>query len=170
MTVKEHCCLSLLAYIYDIVAVCVKTQLNTASASHIININMTAKFHTCHISYYICDGHVRGVYIHIGAMYIGTGSNHMTTSTIHILCQLHFILFKYITQQIQLPHCKYNSHCLHSVFACGSNTGGNVGQKRTKYINFINCCYIYARNKYTCEMLYIWWTCNRDICAYTCHI
>ena len=46
----------------------------------------------------------------ICAPYEVTSINHVTSSHVHKVCKLLFMLLPYITQQIWLPHCKYMLH------------------------------------------------------------
>ena len=68
------------------------------------------------------------MYIHSCATFEMTYMNPVTRSTEHILHKLHFMLLAYITEQIWLPHCKYTSHCPHSVLAYRSSTGAYMCQ------------------------------------------
>ena len=81
------------------------------------------------------DGYIWTMNVHICDTYEVTGTNHVTTSTVHILHKLHFMLFPYITQHIAM-HC-HTTNIGHTVFILYWHIDPTVAHMCKKTINCI---------------------------------
>ena len=94
-----------------------KTQTATTSTSHVTAIHVieTMQLPNCTYMPYILWARMADI-MHICATYEVICISHMTKNTVHILCELYFILLTYLTDQIWLPHGTLRSHYLHAVW------------------------------------------------------
>ena len=83
----------------------------------------------------ICPGK-----LHTCATYEVPSMNYVTRKTAIIFCKLHFMLLAYITNQIWLPHCKYWSHCYHTVCTYIPVTDVHECHSTTNNIYFNHIC------------------------------